>query len=199
MPLCGSDLGKPPFRFLDLPAELRNQVYKILVPNRIDIATTWGAPDLSLLRTSFRMNQEFSAVLYARSVFHIDLTISGHYTKFLEWIYGLSVEDVSKIVHFNVKSTIRAPRRYRYTCPNDHDAWFYICCKPYASVCTLHGGLSWICNKGWQCGNSHEEFNISQLAADNLLLWVDTNRPGNLCAEDYVRWVRTILDCATIE
>lgn len=171
-------------------------MYKILVPNRIDIAITWGAQDLSLLRSSFQINQEFSAVLYAYSIFYINLTVSGNYMKFLEWIYGLSGEDVSRIVHFNVKSTIRAPGRYY--CRNDHNAWFYICCKPYASECTLHGGFSRICNKGWPCWSSHAEFNISQMVTDNLFLWVDTSRPGNLCAGDYVRWVRTILGCASI-
>lgn len=184
--------GKPPFRFLELPPELRNEIYRLVMPNIIDIARIWRSRNLSLLRTSSQANREFSAVLYAGSIFYIDLTVAGNYAKFLEWIYSLSGEVVSRIMRLSVKSTIHA------SCHDERDAWFTIWSKPQSPGYTLGGGISRVCRKVRSCNYAHEDVDLSGLVTAGLFYSVETTRPGSLCASHVVRWVRIILYCAGI-
>ncbi|KAF2124454.1 hypothetical protein P153DRAFT_302356 [Dothidotthia symphoricarpi CBS 119687] len=78
-----SDVDTQPFRFFDLPSELRLRVYELclIFPKTIDLDPTNSrtiAPHLRLLRVSRRMHDEASRVFYGANTFRL-FPIHGSY------------------------------------------------------------------------------------------------------------------------
>ena len=92
--------------FLSLPAELRNQIYQLVLPDYIDIAEIRHTR-IPLLQVSRQTYQECLAILYHRAQFAIDLTEPGNYATFLEWIYALKPWELASIMHLRLMSTLR--------------------------------------------------------------------------------------------
>ena len=100
-------------RFIGLPPELRNEIYRLVMPETVDIATIRKLY-IPLLHVCRQIHREGSAMLYRNSAFSIDLTVSCNYTKLLDWIYGLDRVEVASIRHLKLISTLKLE------CPSGH-------------------------------------------------------------------------------
>ena len=98
------------FPFLSLPAELRNEVYRLTHPPVIDTAK-YGKTLIPLTETSHRIREEYLASLIHHALFTIDFTQSGNYGKFLEWIFSFRPQDLAKVRHIRMISSMRVHGR----------------------------------------------------------------------------------------
>lgn len=187
--------GKLYFRFLDLPPEIQNTVYELTLPSQSSIGITWPGQDLSLWYVSRQVQGEFSAVLYDNCIFEIDLTICGNYAKFLEWIYGLSNEDVSRIMRLRFVSTINSPHS---DCPIRRHASFTLWSKAQSSAYALDYYLGRSCRYEI-CANDHIDIDdgVTRHLVERLAFIVQNTRRGSLSAGEVVAWVSAVLECGT--
>lgn len=183
------------FRFFDLPPEIRNTIYEMMLPDGVDIAapSSTEAYSLPLFRASSQLRRECSAVYFSTCTFYINLTVSGNYVKFLEWIYCLNKEDVSRIRTMRLKSTVKGSSALG--CTNDRKVCF-----------TIRRGMRYVFDCGFvkpycrgpACQFSHHAENITNLPISRLGPFVIATQPGNLTASDVVGWVSAILHCASV-
>ena len=111
---------KPGFRFLDLPPELRDAVYGMILPNEIHINSASDIQDLALLCSSRQLRQESRSIFYRTCMFGVELkrntlfNASEHWHRFQRWIEGLQENDVSSIRHLRFDVSIVIPQTRRY-------------------------------------------------------------------------------------
>ena len=188
----------PGFRFLDLPSEIRNIVYEMLVADGINVAAGMISRRYPILQSSRQLRNECFAILCSTSVFYIDLTVPGHYAKFLEWVYGLDNDSVSRIRYVRFQSTLKGPQVLR--CCNPRKVFFTFRGEFGASSYILDFGFSETCCRDWLCpcldfaGN-----NVWSLSLDMLGPLIPPTRPGSLTASQLVTWARVILGWAAIQ
>lgn len=88
-------LESPGFRFLDLPPELRDAVYGMILPNVVHINSAFDIKDLALLCSSRQLRQESRSIFYRTCMFDVELkrnTLFGaseHWDRFQRLIEGL--------------------------------------------------------------------------------------------------------------
>ena len=117
----------PALPLLNLPLELRHEIYKMSLPDEINVAMT-GRTHVPLLDVSRYIRQECSTILYRTCTFLIDLTAYGHHTKLLKWIYSLNHQQVASLRHLKIKSTLKLLRSSGRI--YNRKFWFDFCRKP---------------------------------------------------------------------
>ena len=180
---------------LRLPSELRNDIYRLIMPGWINIARS-RKTHIPLLYVCRQIHQECSAMLYRTNAFYINLTISGNYTKLLDWIYSLDYQQVASIRHLKLRSTLKL--RCPAGCVNNHEFCFDIHSKPTSLIYGFGCHMTQpSCRKGACC----EPFNLVNMPADataGAVLGVGETSLGSLTAEGIVVWVSAVLRCATV-
>ena len=102
------------FRFLDLPPELRIQVYKLTLPKKVRVKPlapyAWKVNKymdvLALLRTCHQIRTEARPLLFSNSAFHIDLYDDVDARHFGVWIDGASDGLVARMKDFKVGTAV---------------------------------------------------------------------------------------------
>lgn len=102
------------FRFLDLPPELRIQVYNLALPKRVRVRPVgpyaWimnvYRDALALLRTCHQIRNEARPLLFSNSIFRIGLYDDVDTLHFQSWIDGAGKGLVSRMKCFEVVTSV---------------------------------------------------------------------------------------------
>lgn len=92
-------LSTPTFRFLDLPVEVRNDIYRQVLPPQIAIASKEHAEAVRFLATSHQLRAEARSILYSESVFSTVIIPCLELYPVKEWTDVLEEEDATSIKH----------------------------------------------------------------------------------------------------
>lgn len=185
-----SGLCEPRFRFLDLPPELRNMIYELILPVECVIGPARKSKTFPLMCRSRQLEGECLSILLGRSTFHVDLRISGNYANFLEWIYGPDEQMISRVMHLEITSTIKVP--CSAGCTKDQFAIFGIHAKPQATTYALHLQFPQFSCVEDGCTRMHLGLDPPKAMTVGCGLAVPEVRPGNLRARHVVGWVCAI-------
>ena len=151
------------FRFLDLPAEIRNMVFDMVLPERVQTigpAPTYSQDNrnLALLRTSRQVRHESYAIYHQPRSLHIELTHMVCYTDFIKWVKGIKDRYVLGLRTLEVRGWVEAYRGARGIIFKDYT--FEIDFAPGIPTYTLeysltHGITPWLLEKAryWHADN----------------------------------------------
>lgn len=112
------DVPEPTFPFLQLPGEIRNSVYKLVIPHEERFGPSYrqgpSHPDISLLSTSIQLRTEACGVLYSAGILSIDLIDSESYMACLKWIHNAQEGLVSLMHKVEITAYVRDFRHIPY-------------------------------------------------------------------------------------
>ena len=187
------------FSFLKLPGEVRNQIYRLILPNEIDLCALRNSRHFALLQTSHLVREETRAILYGESVFCAKVkdywdSPPQETARLEHWGRVTEDKDASKITQLVIEANVRMLCHHRYHNPLERR----LCGQKTRSIiCYDRSSSMYTVKRNDLTGN--RGFHKKEQIRQKMISRIGRIEPGCHTASDILHIVRIVYPERTLE